>query len=61
MGQDLDKEKVKKIIAEEIGDMLDGWDVDINDIDVDINEGKVQVTFGISTVPQDDYIGLIFY
>ena len=61
MGQDLDKEKVKNIIAEELDDLVHGYNIDIENIDVNIDEGKVQVTFGLHTVPEDDYIGLAFY
>lgn len=34
-------------------------DVSINNINVDIDENKVNVTFGLHTV-EDDYIGLLF-
>jgi len=60
MGQALDKEKIKRIIAEELDDLIAG-DVSIENIDVNINESKVQVTFGLHTVDDDDYIGLCFY
>ena len=60
MGQGLDKEKIKRIIAEELDDLIAG-DVSIENIDVNINESKVQVTFGLHTVDDDDYIGLCFY
>ena len=59
--ENLDKEKVKKIVAEELDDLVDGYNVSIEDIEVNINEGKVHVTFGLHTVPEDDYIGLAFY
>jgi len=61
MGQNLNKEEVKKIIAEELDDLIHGYNVSIEDIDVDIEGEKVQVTFGLHTVPEDNYIGLAFY
>ncbi len=60
MGQGLDKEKIKRIIAEELDDLIAG-DVSIEDINVNISESKVQVTFGLHTADDDDYIGLCFY
>jgi hypothetical protein len=61
MGQaKLDKEKIKKIIEDELNEMIDGYNVSIKDIDVDLKGAKVQVTFGLHTV-DDDYIGLCFY
>lgn len=61
MGSDLDKEKIKKIIAEELDDMIDAYNVSIESIDVDLKKSKVNVTFGLHTVDDDDYIGLCFY
>ena len=61
MGQNLDKEKIKAIIAEELDDIIDGFAVSIEDIEVDIKKSKVQVTFGLHAVEKDDYIGLCFY
>jgi hypothetical protein len=61
MGQNLSKEEVKKIIAEELDDLVQGYNVSIENIDVDITGEKVQVTFGLHTVPEDNYIGLAFY
>ena len=61
MGQNLNKEEVKKIIAEELDDLIHGYNVSIEAIDVDIEGEKVQVTFGLHTVPEDNYIGLAFY
>jgi len=60
MGSNLSKEDIKRIIAEELDDLING-DVSIENIDVNINESKVQVTFGLHTVDDDDYIGLCFY
>ena len=62
MGQTkLDKEQIKKIIAEELNEIIEGYDVSIEDIDIDIKWAKVQVTFGLHTVDDDNYIGLCFY
>lgn len=61
MGQNLDKNKIKAIIAEELDDLVSDFNVSIENIDVDVEGEKVQVTFGLHTVPEDDYIGLSFY
>ena len=61
MGQGLNKEDIKKIIAEELDDILQGAEVSIEDINVDLKGSKVNVTFGLHTVADDDYIGLCFY
>ena len=62
MGQtELDKERIKKIIAEELNEMIEGYDVSVENIDVDLNESKVKVTFGLHAVDDDNYIGLCFY
>ena len=61
MGQNLNKAEIKAIIASELDDMVDAYNVSIEDINVDIKEGKVQVTFGLSIVDEDNYIGLSFY
>jgi len=61
MGSDfLDKEKIKQLIKEELDDHLNG-DTVIEDIDVDIENCKVKVTFGLQVVEDDNYIGLYFY
>lgn len=61
MGQNLTKEEIKVIIAEELNELVGDYNVSIEDVDVDIERAKVQVTFGIHTVPEDKYIGLSFY
>jgi hypothetical protein len=61
MSKELNKEDVKKIIEEELDDMIGHYGVDIKSIDIDLDTQKVNVTFGLSTVDQDDYIGLCFY
>lgn len=61
MGQNLNIEKIKKIISEELDEIVEGYDVSIENIDIDIKEAKVQVTFGLHTVDNDNYIGLCFY
>ena len=61
MGQDLDKEKIKKIIADELDDMVQGYNISIENIDVDIKKEKVNVTFGLHIVDEDNYIGLSGY
>jgi hypothetical protein len=61
MGSDfLDKERIKRLIQEELDESLNG-DFTIDDINVDIENSKVKVTFGLSVVEDDDYIGLYFY
>jgi len=61
MGQNLDKNKIKAIIAEELENLVNDFNVSIENIDVDVEGEKVQVTFGLHTVTEDDYIGLAFY
>lgn len=61
MGQNLTKEEIKAIIAEELDDIAGHYNINIEDINVDIEGAKVQVTFGLHTVPEDNYIGLSFY
>jgi len=60
MGQNLNKEEIKKIIAEELNDLGD-YNLSIKDIDVNIENSEVKVTFGLHTVDNDNYIGLCFY
>lgn len=62
MGQALDKEEIKKIIQEELRE-LTNYDSDIQNIEIDIEgeEVKATVTFGIHIVDDDDYIGLLCY
>jgi CO dehydrogenase/acetyl-CoA synthase delta subunit len=61
MGQNLNKEDIEKIIAEELVELVGDYNIDIEDINVDVEGSKVHVTFGLHTVPQDNYIGLSFY
>jgi len=61
MGKELNKDQIKKIIEEELDDMVGHYGVDIKEIEVDLNSQKVNVTFGLSTVNDDNYIGLCFY
>jgi hypothetical protein len=61
MESELDKEQIKKIIKEELDDMIGHYSVNIEDIEVDLNTQRVNVTFGLSTVNDDNYIGLCFY
>jgi hypothetical protein len=57
MGQALDRDKVKKIVEEELQEIFEHYEIDVQDIDIDIDESKVNVTFGLHTAG-DDYIGL---
>jgi len=57
MGQTLDKDKVKKIVQEELDQIFEHYNLDIQDIDIDIDESRVNVTFGLHAAG-DDYIGL---
>lgn len=59
MEQDLDK--VKKIIAEELDSIIDGYDVCIENINVDMKDAKVHVTFSLHNPEDNDYIGLCFF
>jgi len=61
MGKELNKEEIKKIIKDELDDMIGHYNVSVEEIDVDLNSQRVNVTFGLSTVDEDDYIGLCFY
>jgi hypothetical protein len=61
MNKELNIEEVKRIVKEELEDMIDGYSVAIEDVKVDMENQKVQVTFGLSTVDSDNYIGLCFY
>lgn len=62
MGQiKLDKEEIKKIIAEELNEMIEGHDVSIKNIDVDLDESQVNVTFKLRKDEDDNYIGLCVY
>jgi len=61
MGKELNTEEIKKIIKEELDDMIGHYSVEIKDIDIDLNSQRVNVTFGLSTVNDDNYIGLCFY
>jgi len=61
MEQKLNKEDIKKIIEEELSDIIGGYNVQIDNIEVDTELQKVNVTFGLSTVDADNYIGLCFY
>lgn len=57
MGQALDREKVKQIVQEELDQIFEHYNLDIQDVDIDVEESKVNVTFGLHTAG-DDYIGL---
>lgn len=61
MAKQLNKEEIKKIIKEELDEMIGHYGVDIKEINVDLGSENVKVTFGLSTVDEDDYIGLCFY
>lgn len=61
MGQNLTKEEIKAIIREELDELVGDYGINIEDINVDVKGAKVHVTFGLHTVPQDNYIGLSFY
>ena len=61
MGQNLNKEKIKKIIAEELKDLKGDYNFSIKDIDVNLENSEVKITFGLHTVDDDNYIGLCFY
>ena len=60
MGQDLNKEKIKKVIAEELNDLTDN-NIFVKDIDIDLENSEVKITFGLHTADDDNYIGLCFY
>ena len=62
MGQTLNKEEIKKIIEEELRE-LTNYDSDIRNIEIDIDgeDVKATVTFGIHIVDEDNYIGLNSY
>ncbi|HPI81814.1 MAG TPA: hypothetical protein PK122_01075 [Candidatus Paceibacterota bacterium] len=61
MSKELNKEEIKKIIKDELDDMIGHYNVEIQEVDVDLPSQRVNVTFGLSTVDDDDYIGLCFY
>ena len=61
MGKELNKEEIKKIIKDELDDMIGHYNVSVEEVEVDLNSQRVNVTFGLSTVDEDDYIGLCFY
>lgn len=58
MGQALDRDKAKKIVEEELQEIFEHYEIDVQDIDIDIDEYKVNVTFGLHTAGED-YIGLL--
>ena len=57
MGQALDKNKVREIVQEELDQIFEHYNLDIQDVDIDIDGSKVNVTFGLHTAGED-YIGL---
>ena len=57
MGQALDKDKVKQIVQEELDQIFEHYNLDIQDVDIDVEESKVNVTFGLHAAGED-YIGL---
>ena len=61
MGQTLNEAEIKRIIADELHELA--RDSDIQDIKIDIEgeDVKATVTFGIHIVDDDDYIGLNSY
>ena len=61
MDQQLNKANIKKIIKDELDDMIGHYNVQIDNIEIDLNKQRVNVTFGLSTVDDDNYIGLCFY
>jgi hypothetical protein len=58
MGQTLDKDKVQKIVQEELEQIFEHYDLDIQEVQIDIDGSKVNVTFGLHTAG-DDYIGIL--
>lgn len=61
MGQNLDKNKIKAIVENELDDFVHDYNISVEDIEVSDDKTKVKVTFGLHIVPEDDYIGLASY
>ena len=61
MGQTLDKEEIKQIIYEELHEQHRDSDIQNIEIDIEGEEVKATVTFGIHIVDEDNYIGLSSY
>ena len=61
MGQTLDKEEIKQIIYEELHELSRDSDIQNIEIDIEGEEVKATVTFGIHIVDEDNYIGLSSY
>ena len=61
MGQTLDKEEIKQIIYEELHELCRDSDIQNIEIDIDGEDVKATVTFGIHIVDEDNYIGLSSY
>ena len=61
MGQALDKEEIKQIIYEELHELSRDSDIQNIEIDIEGEEVKATVTFGIHIVDEDNYIGLSSY
>jgi hypothetical protein len=57
MGQSLDKAKVKQIVQEELDQIFEHYNLDIQDVEIDVDGSRVNVTFGLHAAG-DDYIGL---
>jgi hypothetical protein len=54
--------EVKKIIKEELESMLDGYSTSGIEVEnIDFKKQEVTIKFGLSVVPEDNYIGLNFY
>ena len=60
MGSNLNKEEIKKIIEEELNEMFN-YNISIDDINIDIENEKANVTFGLHIADEDKYIGLSSY
>ena len=61
MGQTLDKDEIKKIIYDELYELNSDSDIQSIEIDIEGEEVKATVTFGIHIVDEDNYIGLSSY
>jgi len=57
MGQTLDNDKVRKIVQEELDQIFEHHKLDVKNVEIDIDESTVNVTFGLHTA-EDDYIGI---